>query len=187
MRPRRYSGLLVVQPASSTTLTIWPRRTLPLPSTLEQWQRPPTNMSLRSLSWKPFRTIMAGIRTFKHQVVRVLWTQLSSSQAAVTQTMWCCPWEKTPIRFQSQSTPHISWTLREKSQIYVIILTCSFIFAGIIKNKLKQYLHDQDITLQTLFNLMDSNSDGHVSLAELKQKLKMLHTPLEDGEMNILF
>jgi Ca2+-binding EF-hand superfamily protein len=34
---------------------------------------------------------------------------------------------------------------------------------------------------------MDSNSDGQVSLAELKQKLKMLQTPLDDGEMNLLF
>jgi Ca2+-binding EF-hand superfamily protein len=41
--------------------------------------------------------------------------------------------------------------------------------------------------LQTFFNLMDSNSDGQITLAEFKQKIKMLTSILDDGEINTLF
>ena len=60
-------------------------------------------------------------------------------------------------------------------------------YLGIIKNKLKQYINEQNITLQTFFNLMDTNSDGQITLAEFKQKIKMLTSILDDGEINTLF
>jgi Ca2+-binding EF-hand superfamily protein len=48
-------------------------------------------------------------------------------------------------------------------------------------------MQDQDITLSTLFKLIDTNSDESLTMAEFKQKLKALHTPLDDGEMEFLF
>ena len=41
--------------------------------------------------------------------------------------------------------------------------------------------------MQTFFNLMDTNSDGQITLAEFKQKIKMLTSILDDGEINTLF
>ena len=48
-------------------------------------------------------------------------------------------------------------------------------------------MQQQDITLATLFKLIDTNSDEHLSIAEFKQKLKALQTPLDDSEMLTLF
>ena len=126
MKPKRYLDLLAVLVASSITFNISPRRTQALLSTLVLSHLLPT-IDSRPLTWTVWLIFLADIRTMQHQIVRALWTQPSSSQVVVTQAMWCYHWVKTPIRFQSQSMPHISWILREKSQIYVIILTCSFI------------------------------------------------------------
>ena len=45
----------------------------------------------------------------------------------------------------------------------------------------------QDITLQTLFKLIDTNSDSQLSATEFKLKLKALQTPLDESEMQQLF
>lgn len=34
---------------------------------------------------------------------------------------------------------------------------------------------------------MDTNSDGEITLPEFKQKIKMLTSILDDGEINVLF
>lgn len=60
-------------------------------------------------------------------------------------------------------------------------------FVGVIKNKLKQYMQTQDITLATLFKLIDTNSDQQLSISEFKQKMKALQTPLDDSELQMLF
>lgn len=56
-----------------------------------------------------------------------------------------------------------------------------------IKNKLKDYMTQQDITLDTLFKLIDTNSDSQLTISEFKQKMKALNIPLDDHELASLF
>lgn len=56
-----------------------------------------------------------------------------------------------------------------------------------IKNKMKQYMTTQDITLATLFKLIDTNSDSQLTISEFKQKMKALQVPLDDNELVSLF
>lgn len=58
---------------------------------------------------------------------------------------------------------------------------------GVIKNKLKQYMQAQDITLKTLFKLIDTNSDSQLSATEFKLKLKALQTPLDESEIQSFY
>ena len=77
------------------------------------------------------------------------------------------------------------WCMRTPS--YVSFVIYKHIYIGTIKNKLKQYMQAQDITLQTLFKLIDTNSDSQLSATEFKLKLKALQTPLDESEMQQLF
>lgn len=52
---------------------------------------------------------------------------------------------------------------------------------------MKQYMQQQDITLATLFKLIDTNSDQQLTINEFKQKLKALQVPLDDSELHSLF
>lgn len=60
-------------------------------------------------------------------------------------------------------------------------------YIGIIKNKLKNYITKLDITLSSLFQLIDTNSDQTLSLNEFLQKMKALETKLDDSELRMLF
>ena len=48
-------------------------------------------------------------------------------------------------------------------------------------------MQTQDITLATLFKLIDTNNDHQLSISEFKQKMKALQTHLDDSELQMLF
>lgn len=45
----------------------------------------------------------------------------------------------------------------------------------------------QDITLKTLFKLIDTNSDSQLSATEFKLKLKALQIPLDESEIHSFY
>ncbi|CDW85652.1 protein fantom [Stylonychia lemnae] len=58
---------------------------------------------------------------------------------------------------------------------------------GIIKNKLKNYIQQQDFTLNSLFQIIDTNSDMNLTMNEFIQKLKAIRIDLEDIQLQNLF
>lgn len=56
-----------------------------------------------------------------------------------------------------------------------------------IKQKLKNYILTNDITLQSLFSLVDTDSNQVLTLVEFLQKMKMLYIDLNDDELRNLY
>lgn len=59
-----------------------------------------------------------------------------------------------------------------KTLISVTFLNLNIL--GTIKNKLRNYIEQQDITLSGLFKLIDTNSDEKLELGEFITKMKAL-------------
>lgn len=56
-----------------------------------------------------------------------------------------------------------------------------------IKNKLRNFIIMNDITLNSLFKVIDTNSDEVLTLPEFMQKMKALQIDLDDSELQQLF
>ena len=54
-------------------------------------------------------------------------------------------------------------------------------------SKVERFLIQQDVTLSTLFQVIDSNSDSQLAKAEFKQKMRGLHMGLEEEELEAMF
>lgn len=63
----------------------------------------------------------------------------------------------------------------------------NFSSLGTIKNKLKNYIEQQDITLSGLFKIIDTNSDERLDMGEFISKMKALQVNLDDTELKTLF
>lgn len=57
----------------------------------------------------------------------------------------------------------------------------------VIKSKLKDYIQTNDITLSSLFQLIDSDSNQVLSQSEFIVKMRSLHVPLDDDELRVMF
>jgi hypothetical protein len=54
-------------------------------------------------------------------------------------------------------------------------------------SKVERFLIQQDVTLSTLFQVIDSNSDSRLARSEFKLKMRGLHVGLEEEELEAMF
>jgi len=76
--------------------------------------------------------------------------------------------------------------LRTPSSVRPLILPYLSII-GIAKNKIKNFIQSQDLTLSSLFKLIDTNSDASLSLSEFLSKMRAMQMQLDDDEIKVLF
>lgn len=57
----------------------------------------------------------------------------------------------------------------------------------LIKNKIREYIIKQDISLNILFTLMDTDGNRNLDFSEFKSKMASLKLPVDDDELKILF
>ena len=55
------------------------------------------------------------------------------------------------------------------------------------RTKVENYLKSKDISLGTMFRVMDTDSSGAMEFAEFKSKVKGLHMGLDDEEVIAIF
>ena len=55
------------------------------------------------------------------------------------------------------------------------------------KQKIEQYVIQQDLNLGMMFAIIDTNSDSELSFPEFRQKMRAMHIALDDEELSAFF
>jgi Ca2+-binding EF-hand superfamily protein len=55
------------------------------------------------------------------------------------------------------------------------------------KVKVETYIRNNEVTLGILFSVLDTDSNKRIDMNEFKNKMRQLHTGLDEEEMNVLF
>ena len=55
------------------------------------------------------------------------------------------------------------------------------------KSKIEKYIISQDLNLGMMFAIIDTDSNSTIAFNEFRQKMRMMHLPLDDEEANAFF